>query len=99
MRELDKLLKEGGHTCAFITIPTQLCTSPPPCLTLTRARAPTPFPSTHISGKYQASATVAGDGVGCDTCPNGHFQNAEGAEACLKCEPGMLSNPTYTACE
>ena len=52
------------------------------------------------AGKYQPSSTNLAPGVigACLTCPSGTYQNIEGQAECIKCEAGMLSNPTRTAC-
>ena len=50
------------------------------------------------SGKYTAAATDANVPGSCADCPLGTYQNSLGSDGCLKCEPGMLSNPTLTAC-
>ena len=50
------------------------------------------------AGKYSAASTDATVPRLCTSCPSGTYQNSPGSANCLKCEPGMLSNPTLTAC-
>ena len=50
------------------------------------------------AGKYSATASDANVEGSCTPCLSGTFQNSPGSANCLKCEPGMLSNPDLTAC-